>query len=212
MKAQLYLVIQQILRPLIRIMLGKGISFGEFSHLIRQLYVDIAIEQLEESGEKGTTSRVAVRTGLTRKDVAQLRKADKSHVPQTITEYVDRGSRVIHGWLNDPVFSKELPLKGETSFESLVRKYSGDMPFRAVLRELEEGNLVNVSDSKVQLIRDAYIPQTNESAKLQLLGTDVEWLLKTIAHNLQENQPPPIFSARFVTTTYPSMLFISSER
>lgn len=206
MKAKLHLVIQQVSRPLIRIMLRKGISFGEFSHLIRQLYVAIAIEQLEEAGEKSTTARVAIRTGLTRKDVAQLRKADRSHEPQTVTEYVDRGSRVIHGWLNDPEFTKgqkELPLKGEISFESLVQKYSGDMPYRAVLKELEEGKLVAVSNNNVRLIHDAYIPQTDEIAKLQLLGIDVEWLLHTITHNLQENQTTPYFQRKVCYNNLP---------
>ncbi len=190
----LYSIIFQILRPLVRILHRKGIAYREFSQIARQVYVEIAESSLLESGEKATTARIAITTGLTRKDVAQLRQQEIDTEPVAIK--YNRGIRVISGWMGDTEYHDktgkpiELSIQGdENSFESLVRRYSGDIPYRAMLKELQQSKLVEVTDNgNVILIKDAYIPQGDESEKLSILGQDVELLIATIDHNLQ---PPP---------------------
>jgi len=191
MNTLLHQVILHVLRPLIRILHRKGIAFGEFSQLARKVYVEMAEEALLGNGEKATSSRIAITTGLTRKEVAQLRHTGAGNVV-TAARY-NRGVRVIGGWLNDPDFNTadgqaaELALHGSgQSFEQLVCRYSGDMPCRAMLRELVQSGVVTATpDGKVQLLTDAYIPQGHEDEKLSILAADVSLLINTIDHNLQ---------------------------
>lgn len=180
---------RRILKPLIRIMYRKGIAFGEFSQLARQVYVEVAGEMLAAEGERPTTSRIAIATGLTRKDVAQLRQSPDDGLP---TNSYNRGARVMTGWLHDSEFHDAtnkpalLPLQGEVgSFAALVNRYSGDMPYRAMLQEMERLGSVCVDDAGyVQLMGGGYIPHTSEAEKISILGTDVAALIATIEHNI----------------------------
>jgi len=185
----LHLTILCILRPLIRILHRRGVAFGEFSQLARLVYVEVAETNLLASGEKATTSRIAITTGLTRKDVAQLRKQPKHN--EALTSQYNRCVRVISGWTSDKDFQDRAgnpaPLiqQGSAhSFEALVNRYSGDMPYRAMLKELERSQLVSVDNDQVSLISMAYLPKGNEAETLSILGRDVSLLIATIEHNL----------------------------
>lgn len=191
MNSILHSVIFHILRPLVHILHRKGISFGEFSQIARKVYVETAESSLVAAGEKATTSRIAITTGLTRKDVAQLRQL--SGDSELLTTSYNRSIRVISGWIGDAAFRTAtgdpatLPLQGEaSSFESLVNRYSGDMPYRAMLKELQQNQLVEMTaDDEVLLLSAAYIPQGDEDEKLSIMGRDVGLLITTIDHNLQ---------------------------
>ncbi|WP_281054681.1 DUF6502 family protein [Thiothrix nivea] len=163
----------------------------EVNHL-KQIYVEVSEDLLKASGERPTTSRIAIATGLTRKEVAQLRQgADENDLMMPTGSY-NRGSRVMTGWLQDTEFlgadgkPAVLPIQGETgSFAALVSRYSGDMPYRAMLREMERVGVVSADDDYVQLLGGGYIPHGDEDEKLGILGTDVSALITTIDHNLK---------------------------
>lgn len=190
MNTTVHQIVLHILRPLIRILHRKGLAFGEFSLLARKVYVETAEAALTQANEKATSSRIAISTGLTRKEVAQLRQHDAEQLV-SVARY-NRSVRVIGGWINDPDFNTTagkpmvLPLQGLLpSFEALVGRYSGDMPCRAMLRELLQSGVVSQADDEtVSLVTDAYIPQGSETEKLSILATDVALLINTINHNL----------------------------
>lgn len=182
-------------------MLSKGLSFAEFSQLAKQVYVEQAQALLREEGEKITTSRIAIRTGLTRKEVAKLRAITETN-DTDITTRVNRGIRVTNGWSHDQQFldadgnPAKLSLQGDSGFAALVQKYSGDMPYRALLKELIDSGLVALKDDYVQLQQRAYIPSDDEQAMLKLVGTDTALLLDTMAHNIAPNQSSPWFQRK----------------
>jgi len=68
--------LNRLLRPLVRILYTNGIAFKDFTGLLKCVYIDVVGEDLVAAGEKPTTARIAILTGLTRKDVAELRKQD----------------------------------------------------------------------------------------------------------------------------------------
>lgn len=190
MSKPLTTAILTIFKPLVSLMLRSGISFGEASTLLKQAYVHEAENELQASGEKTTTSRISIITGLTRKDVAFLRKETSPHDLKTVNH--NRAIRVIGGWngdskyCNDEGNAKVLQIQGHSeSFESLVNKYSGDMPYRAVLNELiRTGAVEKIGNDNVVLVRSAYVSSDDENEKYSLLGEDVTLLVKTIKHNI----------------------------
>ena len=185
-----------LLKPLIGILNRNGIAFGDFSRLAKQAYIQETEKELIKSGEKPTTAKIAIITGLTRKDVASLRK---NAVPMLKPNpQKNRAVRVLSGWITDSAFSnkkgapKELPIKGKTnSFEALVARYSGDMPYKSMLQELIRiGSVEKTGDDKVKLLRSVYIPSKEEAAKYTTLGDDVSLLISTIKHNILEVEQP----------------------
>ncbi len=195
--------VRKIFTPLVRILLRNGISYGTFADIAKRAYVDVAGKEFGIEGKKQTVSRISLLTGLTRKEVNRVRSLPISTDSAPSDRY-NRASRVISGWLIDPRFSDgsgnphPLPIeRGENSFRELVRAYSGDVPARAVLDELNRVNSVELKGkTMVNLIVRAYVPNKDDAVKLHILGTDVSDLISTIGHNLSRDWEPPRFQRK----------------
>jgi len=192
--------ILKLLRPLARILLRYGVSFSTFSDLAKWIYVDVAAKEFGIEGRKQSTSRVSVITGLSRREVMRVRQLPRPDVSAS-TERHNRAARVIAAWRRDPDFLDAkgrpalLPMEGPgATFSELVKRFSGNVPPRAILDELlHVGAVEQREDDKINLLTRAYIPRNIDAHKLNILGTDVQYLIATIDHNLK----PDTTEARF---------------
>ena len=64
--------LEQLLRPLCRLLLRHSLPFNALADIAKRVYVNVAWTEFGLPGKKPTASRVAVLTGLTRKDVHRL--------------------------------------------------------------------------------------------------------------------------------------------
>jgi hypothetical protein len=180
----------KLLKPLISILLKNGIPYGTFCELAKWVYVDVASKELAIPGRKQTTSRIAVITGLSRKEVKRLKELSETD-DLGVSDRHNRAVRVINGWRKDAGFltstgqPKELPFdNGKSSFSSLVKKYSGDMPPRAVLDELLRSGVVEQNQGRIKLLTEGYVVQKGDVEKLHILGVDAGEFIETLHHNL----------------------------
>lgn len=181
----------RLLRPLVRIMLRNGIPYGSFADIAKRVYVDVAFQEFSIEGRKPSASRVSVITGLSRKEVKRVRSLPEPDDLGAVERY-NRAARVISGWIRDTTFLDEegkpadLAIEGvENSFSDLVKKYSGDIPHRAILDELiRVGAVVRTEGNGVRLLARGYVPSTGNADKIGILGVDVSDLISTIDHNL----------------------------
>lgn len=180
----------KIMRPLMRVMLRNGISCGSVEELVRKTYVDEAFAVGKKNKLKTTISSVSAQTGLSRKEVKRLHELDDVHHVDVEQKY-NRAIRIISGWLNDEDFTdpqgnaRMLSLDdGEHSFSALAKRFSGDIPAKAMLDSLIAADCVTVKDNKVQLIKHAYVPGTDPVEIIRILGTDTNELINTIDFNL----------------------------
>ena len=154
-----------LLRPLVRILLRNNVSHRTFADLAKQVYVEVANTEFAIPGKKQTVSRIAILSGLTRKEVQQLLKEPPDSRSIADEEY-HRAARVITGWLRDPKYGdgkghpRPLCLEGKGgSFSQLVKRYSGDIPVRALLDELVRVGAAAVSPQRdITLLAERYIP------------------------------------------------------
>lgn len=206
----LTVAILRLLRPLVRLLLRHGVSHRTFSELAKWVYVDVAASEFALDARKPSTSRVAVVTGLTRKEVARLR-AQSQPDARLQGERYNRAARIIGAWLRDPLYRSragkplELPLHGDAaSFSELVHRHSGDMPMRALLDELLHVGAVELDDKgQVRLLSHGYVPHGDTAQKLTILGTDVALLLETIDHNLAGAAGGPRFQRKVAYDNLP---------
>jgi len=182
--------LQRLLQPLIRLLLRQGMTYDEFAEVARRTYVDVAARDFQIEGRKQTIARVAMLTGIQRKEVSRLQKLSQEGNEALDSNY-NRGARITSGWRRDSEFTsagkpKSLTIDGEASFASLVKRYSGDLPYRAVLDELlRTGVVVMTEDDTVMLINEAgYIPSDSEAEQINILGQATADLLETITHNI----------------------------
>lgn len=205
--------ILQMLRPLVRILLRNNLSHRTFADLAKRVYVDVANAEFAIHGKKQTVSRIAILTGLTRKDVQRLlrQSATSKSIKSVSAEEYHRGSRVITGWLRDPKYGDgrghPRPLAmdgGSASFSALVNSYSGDIPVRAVLDELlRVGAVKQLKDGRICLVSRGYIPQKGSVEKLQVLGADTADLISTIDHNIYVKPTKPRFQRKVMYDNVP---------
>ena len=187
----------RVLRALVKVLIRHGFALPAFVELAKRAYVDVALNDFSIPGRKPSVSRGALLTGLTRKEVQRLTDASAGgtlDVESGLPE--NRAARVVSGWLRDRSFlrsGKPAPLHfegEEPSFSTLVRRYSGDMPPRAVLDELMlVGTVLRGADGRLRLQSRGYIPRASDAAKLGILAADVPYLISAIDHNLQGLEP-----------------------
>ena len=203
--------IVRLLRPLARILLANGVAFDAFVNVAKRAFVDVAMSEFEIPGRKQSISRVSVLTGLTRKEVQRVLHEEADAEPDTSERY-HRAARVIGGWRRDRKFQtaaakpQDLAFdRGSKSFTELVRRYSGDMPARAVLDELlRVGAVKRLRDGRVRLVVQAYIPRSSNIDKIGILGNDVADLIRTIDHNLDRGTSDPRFQRKVMYDNLPT--------
>jgi len=204
-KTRLARAVVSILRPLIRLLIRNEMTHAELTELVRQTYVEVAYDAYSIPEQEMTVSRAAVLTGLSRKEVVRLREIlDNHQLP--IKQAPNRAQRVVHGWLSDAEFldrkkqPKVLPIKGQKgSFLALVRRYSGDITYGAVLDEL---NLVGVTrqsaDDTVALVNRAYVPYRDEQEQVRIIAMCVSDLFNTAVHNIEASKSDRLLQRQVV--------------
>jgi hypothetical protein len=133
--------------PLIQL----GITPARISDLIKNSFVKAGttIVRKKHSGRPHIAKLAAI-TGLTRLEVRRIVEANYAVRPASI-ETAPRTLRVLEGWKTDKRYSKRgkpfpLSLAGTApSFQSLCKKYSGDIPHTAILAELQSQGLAQLT-------------------------------------------------------------------
>ncbi len=204
-KSVLARAVVTILKPILRVLIRNDVSHAEFGELARQAYVDVAYEHFSIPGRKTTYSRIAVLTGLSRKEVVRLYGLRQQN--QLLGKSTpNRAARVVNGWLSDKEFQdeqqnpKSLPLQGEFgSFAALVSKYSGDITLGAVVDELERVGVVSRPDKNtVTLLTFGYVPHEDELEKIRIMSECAADLLNTAVHNLENDEQDARFQRQII--------------
>jgi len=201
-----------LLRPLVRLVLKRGMAYGQFAELVKRAYVESARTDFGVPGRKLTISRVAVLTGLTRKEASRLMQEERAGPEPGARRRINRAARVVTAWIDDPTYHDgrggpaSLPFESESgpSFSSLVADHGADVTPRAVLDELlRVGAVDRLKDGRLRLVERAYIPQADEAGKLEILGTDVADLVASIEHNLDPKGGKPFFQRKVAYDNLP---------
>ncbi len=177
-KEHLRLALRMMLKPLVKLLISQGVSHGDFSEAAKDVYVEVAIRHFDKA-TKVNQSRVAILTGLTRKEVKNV--IDRAMRSEPHGKNFSRPSRVLAGWHSDPLFlgpygmPLEIPYEspvdgGIPSFVDLVRTYSGDMAPRQMLNQLiESGSVVEV-DRRYKAVNRAYTHSQLSPSSIRRLG------------------------------------------
>jgi len=185
--------IRKLMRPIIRLALGRGISANDLFTWIKAIYVEEA-EAFKIQGKKQSSSRIAVLTGLNRKEVAALRRLnqDVDQLLKQSSKKTNRAIRAVRAWQQQDMYTQDgeaiaLPMYGEApSFQSLIKEYCGDITLVSILGELNQADIISVDDnSVVHLRKDDYSLGDYNEEMLNQMGQAGYDLLNTATHNIQ---------------------------
>jgi hypothetical protein len=199
LKERFATAIRRLLRPIVRQLVAYGITYPTLDQIVRELFVEVAEDDFTLSYKRQTDSRVALVTGINRKEVSRLRRLRRG-AARPIEIEDTAVTRVVGRWMGGPPYSDargrphplpyEAPKASVPTFARLVRDRGIDVPVRSVLDELlREGIAELRPDGSVLLRQQAHTPEGLEG-KLTLLGSDPAELFETIVHNVERPTQP----------------------
>lgn len=192
--------VRRVLVPLVRTLIGFGISWPMLATLLKSVYVEVAERGFALPGKPMTDSRITLLTGVHRKDVSQIRSAPPA-AEAAAAAAPSLGSQVLSRWLTDPGFldaaGRPLPLlrssasEHEPGFETLVTGISKDIRPRALLDELLHAGLVTERpDGLLDLAEAAHVPRGDLDKLAYYYGRNLADHLAASGHNLAGGTPP----------------------
>ena len=190
-----------LLAPVVRLLLRTGVTWAEFAELSKQVFVDVARRDYGIQGRPTNNSRVAMITGLSRREVTRVRDVLIGELPAPAPP-ASRVAQVLSGWHVDPEFLDEqgrpavLRASGEQrSVEALLKRYAGDLPHGAFLKELLQLEVVEkASRNGYRVLARDYLREAADPDIVRQLGVALHDHAVTLTHNVNTDRTEP---ARF---------------
>lgn len=192
-----------MLQPLARLMIDQGVQFAQVSEMLKAVLVQESVARYSLDSREASDTRVALLTGVHRKDVKRLRAVQqtrKNRARQVITV----PAAVIARWISEPRFlnidqsprplarSPKSGTLGEPDFPTLVAEVSSDVSARAVLDELLRlGAVELLPQGQVALVDQAFVPQGSPAEQLEFLAASVGDHLSAAVHNVSPRRSAP---------------------
>jgi hypothetical protein len=206
--SQILIALLIALRPLARVLLRAGIGQREFNEVSKAAFVDVATKDYGLRGRPTNISRVAVMTGLTRKEVRRIRDKNESGENIGGTRGTPMGV-LLHQWYTEPDFLNpdgtplDLPFDGSSnSFFELVRRFGGDIPPGAMRTELVRIGVVE------ELINGRLRPLKRNVSKNEMHDRLIDGLtvviypaLVALANNTDNESSSPTWVMRTASTS-----------
>jgi hypothetical protein len=171
--------LSRVLANIAALLISSGYGYGKMSKLAKIAFIDAAIEICRTDRRKPSVAQIAAATGLTRTEISNIARQKSRSL--SAVDSKNRSINVAAGWLSDPTYCttkgvpRPLPFKGrEVDFSSLVRKYSGDVPARAMLREMQRLGMVTSESGELLCLTRQRAPVTR--ANLRALGAIEPWV------------------------------------
>jgi Family of unknown function (DUF6502) len=204
--AALVSALREMLRPLVRTLMGHGLSYPFLAALLKNIYVEVAEAEVENGEGRATDSQINLMTGVHRKDVRRLRanldRDDRTPAVVTLGAQLALIWTSSRDYLDSEGKPRPLPRTPETpdapSFDGLVESVSKDVRPRAVLDEWLRLGIARLDEAgRVCLNHDAFIPEKGFDEKAYFLGRNIRDHIAAATYNLAGFVPPMLERAVF---------------
>lgn len=187
-------MLKRMLKPLVRLLLQRGITYIALLEALKSLYIEVACESAKLEEKRLTDSRISLLTGVHRKEVKRLREELADSPEKSLAELkASLSAAVMAKWLSDPDYldakqqPKTLKKTGhQDSFEALVYSISKDKHFRSLLDDWLEQKVIQVENDQITLLQHGFVPSEDEEEKLFFAGKNLGAHLEVVANNLQK--------------------------
>ena len=209
LRARVLDALGRLLEPIVLLLLRSGITWREFADLAKVKFVQVATDEFGIRGRPTNASRVAIITGIDRRDVRKLRLA-AAEQPVFDLGFMSKPTQVLDGWFHDPDFRAasgephDLQVsEGDDSFAALVRRYVPGIPHVAMIKELRGvGAIEELPDGRLRALKRNYIPRELTDNQIRLWGSVLEDVGTTLEHNLMRKPSErPRFERRALSLT-----------
>lgn len=194
--------VRRILRPLVRAMIARGLTYPRLIEILKMLYVQEAADHFSLDGKRVTDSRVSLLTGLQRRDIRAHRDGPRE---EERPKGMGPIPRVLALWRSDARFQgadggpAPLPRQGEgegPSLEALIREVGRDVHPRTILDEMIRLGLARL-DAETDLVtleRESLVPSKDEAMLVAYYASNLGDHAEAASANLiAAPEPGPFF-------------------
>ncbi|MEI6733044.1 MAG: DUF6502 family protein [Comamonadaceae bacterium] len=191
-----------VLQPLARLMIDHGLQLPSLVELLKIALVKEAVAAYGLADKGSSDTRIALLTGVHRKDVRRLRSEPVT--AEVVGPMMPVAASVVARWISEPRYLNadqtaralaRTPGRGndgEFDFTALVAEVSRDVGARAVLDELNRLGVVDLrEDGYVALKSTAFVPQEGLRESFHFLAANVSDHLAAAVHNLKPGRHSP---------------------
>ena len=193
-KSDLLAAFRSLMTPLVRILLRSGITYQEFGGVLKDVYVSACAQEMTIPGRKLTLSRVAIATGLPRREVAKIVR-NEGKTQWGVGSNAGLAASVLEAWHSDAQFvapygyPRDLKIDGSDlvpTFEDLVRRFSSDVPHEVLIGELVRVGAARVLEGGqyLRVQKRTYIPTDMTAEMIQIFSQAVRRYIETVDYNL----------------------------
>lgn len=192
------------LRPLARVLLRSGVNYRQFADIAKSAFIEEALAERDARGRQANVSRIAVRTGLSRKEISRIRDQrmlgeSRTAAPENVVRSSGHAARALQLWHSNSRFllndgsPRDLPFTGEgESFTSLVRLVGGDIPAGAVRAELTgAGAVVELPTGQLRPVKRYFVPGNVDEELVVGLTHIVHPVIEGLARNTGVTKKDP---------------------
>lgn len=209
-KRDLLAAFRSLMTPLIRILLRSGITYQEFGGVLKDVYVNVCAREMTLPGRKMTLSRVAIATGLTRRQVAKIVRSE-GKTNWGVWSNAGLAASVLEAWHTDAQYlapygyPRDLKIDGTDvvpTFEDLVRRFSSDVPHEILIGELIRVGAARVLEGGqyLRVQKRTYIPTDMTAEMIQIFSQAVRRYIETVDYNVGRGKG---LEKRFDRMVYP---------
>lgn len=205
-----------LLLPIARILLRCGVGYTEFADLAKRAFVEAASTDYGVRNRPTNIARVAVMTGLSRKEVSRIRQLQEEMAGPLVIPSVTTPAAVLNEWHLNPRYldssgiPKTLNYAGRgPTFSSLVTKITRDIPPGAMRQELlRAGAIRMLEDNSLQAVKRHFVPDAVSEKIVVGMEVGIRKLAETIAFNAD---PDTFDQARFQRFVEGPLIMDSSQ-
>ncbi len=180
----------RLLRPLVKIMLQQGFTYGHFADIAKAAFVKVAAADFKDGNTPESLESLSRLTGLPIREVSRFEDSDWSPDADLGDEQSLFG-RILHAWHNDRDFVGpygfpiDLPFdQGEFTFSRLASRYTPEVLPGPLLKGLERiGAVREVGRQVWQPLFRELIDPTLSADNIRRMGRLIESLIATLENN-----------------------------
>jgi Family of unknown function (DUF6502) len=198
------------MRPFARVLLRSGITYKSFAEIAKAAFIHEALLERDAKGRITNASRVAVRTGLSRKEVRRVSEASEvNRISVERSDHAGPPARVLHAWHFDPRFLSEeggpldLYFDGPSpNFADVVRAEAGDVPPGAVRAELlRAAAMIELENGMLRPLKRYFVPGDFDEKAITVMSGMLYPFLSGLDHNSNPLRSSPGFIQRIAYAT-----------
>lgn len=194
-RAHLVYAFRKVLRPLVKILIRAGVRYDEFTEVLKGVYVESAIRDGLGKAGPVTRSRVALVTGVTRRDVDRYVDDESLLAPPPPT-HATVLTEVLHLWNTDPRYLGPYGVPLEIDFDSTPGRCFADLVMRVdektdpglILEDLKRSGVVQSSGERYFKVtsRTYVMPENMSPVMLEHFGNTLSNLARTLQFNMDD--------------------------